>query len=293
MSKEITEKKNYKTSLGIIVQACGAVIGIIGLVLVTIGFLNEWIPESFPSGSLIFMGIAMSLLGETLNLYAGQWSTAVKRSLYVTTTFLALAVLFYLGSMFGLNRFSGHVLLIIGIIMEYILTGNMKKEAQYLADPTSAEVPATMMENEGKQTTLSMVMSVVGLVLFICSSTVADLMGLDNATSPWGELINSLGLLLFIVGIATGLSTGATSKMARYGAIVGAVFTGIGWMAMSHSSWVFRHSETASQCPISSGNEMGIGVGLLLLGAVMLTVSLLRISWEKNKRQLKKQQHRQ
>ena len=127
---------NYKTPLGTIARYTGRTITALALIAVLVAGSTDWISLSFktPILGVLFFGIAIWALAQALDLYEGQWSKKLSIFLNVTTAMLGLAALCYIGSIFGLDRGIGHLFLIIGFIMEFILAGKMMKEARLHAD---------------------------------------------------------------------------------------------------------------------------------------------------------------
>lgn len=135
MSQSITNK-DYTTPIGTIARFIGKTITILaGLTLIVAG-TTDWISSAYftPIKGVFFLGFAIWLLAEVLDLYGGQWSKKLSFFHHITTATFCLAALCYFSSIFGFDRHNGHVFLIIGLILEFILAGKMKKEERFQAD---------------------------------------------------------------------------------------------------------------------------------------------------------------
>ena len=129
------KNRNYKTPLGTIARYTGRTITVLSLLTVLVAGCTDWISLSYktPILGVLFLGIAIWALSQALDLYEGQWSKKLSIFLNVTTAMMGLAALCYIGSIFGLERDFGHLFLIIGLIMEFILARKMMKEGRLQA----------------------------------------------------------------------------------------------------------------------------------------------------------------
>ena len=131
------KNKIYKTPLGTIARYTGRTITVlvfltmIAAACTDLTILANYVPIL---KDVLFLGLAIWALAQALDLYEGQWSKKLCLGLNATTAILSLAAICYIGSIFGLDRGIGHLFLIIGFIMEFILAGKMMKEARLHAD---------------------------------------------------------------------------------------------------------------------------------------------------------------
>ena len=135
MSHSINNK-NYTTPIGTIARFTGQTITILGGLTLIVAGTTDWISSSYFTliKGVFFLGFAIWLLAQVLDLYCGQWSKKLTVFHHITTATFCLAAICYFGSIFGFERHNGHVFLIIGMILEFILAGKMKKEERFQAD---------------------------------------------------------------------------------------------------------------------------------------------------------------
>ena len=130
------KNKNYKTPLGTIARYTGRTITVLTLLTMIAAACTDLTGLAYYVPILkdvLFLGLAIWALAQALDLYDGQWSKKLSIFLNVTTAMMGLAALCYIGSIFGLDRDFGHLFLITGFIMKFILAGKMMEEARLQA----------------------------------------------------------------------------------------------------------------------------------------------------------------
>lgn len=128
--------KIYKTPLGTIARYTGRTITVLVLLAMIVAGVTDMNSLAYNVPILkdvLGLGLAIWALAQALDLYDGQWSKKLRLRRNVTTAILGLSGLCYVGSIFGLDRDFGNLLLITGFVMKFILAGKMMKEERLQA----------------------------------------------------------------------------------------------------------------------------------------------------------------